>query len=68
LEWVIVVAALSVVVFWGFGGAANHPNLRAIVWGLLAISATEVYTFYSAVLFAYINEVASEFADREHST
>lgn len=40
----------------------NHPELRAIVWGLLAVCVTELYTFSAAVTIAYAHQVAEEMA------
>lgn len=62
LEWLTVFTTLLLILFWGFGDSDAHSTLRAIVWGVLAVCVAELYTFYSAVIFAYINEVASEFA------
>jgi len=63
LDYVIIVAAIVAIVVWGFGGPANHRYLRAIVWGLLAVSVTDLLAFFAArnIAFAYV--VAAELAN-----
>jgi hypothetical protein len=44
LESVIAIVAILAMVTWKFGGPGNHEVVRAVVWGVLAVCAADLYT------------------------
>jgi MFS family permease len=62
LEYIYLFVALAAIFIWKFGGrATNHPVLRAIVWGVLVVAATDIYTLTAARNIAvYVEKILGQ--------
>jgi hypothetical protein len=65
VESIFALLGFAAIVIWGFGGPEDHPYVRAVVWGIFAISLSEFFVFSYAVLLAYADEVGATLAAEE---
>lgn len=63
IEGILIVAGTVTIVVWGFGGAGKNDELRAVVWGLVLVSAADFITLMAAVNFVTAKRLAELQAD-----